>query len=1810
MKNNPNSKSGVALVIVLGFLVIISALAVAFFSSVTTELKGARTFASGVTTRQLADSAANLVMAQIREATARENGAWASQPGMIRVFRDSTGSNPVASSKAEAFFKLYSSDVMVVQGQTNLKSFVSSPQLEYDANFADKPAFWTDLNAPVVVADPVTGVMTPHFPVIDPTAMGVVHGFSFDTTKVIGTSGSGNLSDRLPMPVKWIYVLRDGTFTVPDQGSGTVAKWSVTNDGRTPTKDNPIVGRIAFWADDDCSKVNINTAGGFVNTAAEVPAGYHGDDYFGSYWDTPRFYTNFDYGIPYEEPDPNAGLPQVGQASGGLALTQLLQGEYQRYPGHPATTSLGGIFGAYMSSHDLWRILPRISTENYNQSTSYASYSVNPYSYGTDGGTKRIVVGAAPGGNKANNQNMLPKSQRLYASVDELLFTSDPGGPNDPTQPSTYQRQTNDSRMEPGPARLTPQHLDKLRFFLTASSRAPELNLFGRPRISVWAVRSERNDETVTAATLATSRVSNITTTNSIKYYTSVTPQGPDYTPDGGTGLNAYDKVMLFCSTIGPQNLINAGVRTSEFGSPGSKYDPGTSTGLPGPLPFRYIFLRRNSHIVRDLDVPTVALPNFPTPKQEDRYADITLPRNRFLLETYLSLLTSQNIPGFADPTKTYKNLKAKLDSDGNKNRDALLVEIFDYVRCANMQDGTTLKYTGASDTSGDKNRMFAPRGLMAPSKIEFVDPTAPYNTAVFPAQGRGTSGTTTSTGMGRFPTISEATLVFYYAGPTWKKQTWIDKSVTPNKAYTLALPEVYPTGIPGGGFLEGVPKFRQLRAFLLLSTFNPMFGYAPLANPTNGEPKVSIEITGLENLKVSWQGQPQISLGFPAMAPDNNPLATTVYIPSGAHWSGRNMGGYEGFMHTLMGQYRFPKVWTNPGATRGDQLIAKCRKTFAKELEPAFFGRECIAAAYPTGAMTGINPANQPRQEYYPFQTSLLKAASVVAEAGKLDSSVTSYPPAGLYTDPLEQPDGVGLLIPTYTTGNPPLPIDKFNFHGNATGTPIVVRMFYDSESHYDLTAVGCSRNTRSAAQRGKPVQEIQLRFPSSTGSGWPVPKGDADDGSAFNAVTNPWSRANFYPSNYPIVSQANGNLYPYYWQWNGGLNPSYLRGSSTGGPSTIGPDTSTYGWFEFYGKPPYTATNIPKPLDFAVPSTPGGVTVPALPGPGNYGSSPGPWPSTVLKCGLEPAWSFASRVLWAGKNSEPLDRPSNTTAGSPEAPYNWYEYRFLNVVQPGDTVRSVQFCTPSSPTTLAATSSGDLRIGMTMEINDQFSPHPDYDSTVQRACGLRTGGGTRYLSESTLQNNLGSLNAALRSGGTWYGDLVEPDNEKPAGIFAGKFLQQDRAPANLPVSMPDPGSKATRGQKGGVQSVVRADGTNKTGDFDTGMGNHADGPYANKPDEGNVVFAWFDPINRVWHFPIPYFTYGWAYEAPGDTFTSPLRQMPSPAMIGSLPRRPVSKKHWETICLTPYPAGDGHPGNDFPRDHLLLDLFTMPIVEPYPISEPFSTAGKINMNYRIVPFDYITRSTAMRAAMAPIRVTGVPQDDYRKYKVGELDANGNARNPQVRLADNYRKLLDANKPINTAADLTVVSNTLQAFEDYFDAAKLQSDPDLGIFKSASQICEMPLFPQGESNIVNFWSKNKMTGDNVREKPYADLYPRLTTKSNTYTVHFRVQTLRQIPRNTSAGAAAYAVWEEGKDNVLGEYRGATTIERYIDPVDTRLNKWLPGTATLNKEFLNPDMTIYDPSQNPTVAGQAANPTRTLELLYRFRTVLNKKFAP
>ncbi|MEQ1843000.1 MAG: hypothetical protein ABL994_21570, partial [Verrucomicrobiales bacterium] len=161
-------RKAVALILVVSFIVLLSGLIVSFFSRVTTDLNNSRSYAEGVTVRQLADSAVGVVMGQIREATTVKNGCWASQPGMIRVYR---GANGLPGPAAYAFYKLYSSHDLIISSekspremsgfgpyQTDQSQSTAPVEVPLGTGGWDKlPAFFTDLNEPVDVPDPSAG---------------------------------------------------------------------------------------------------------------------------------------------------------------------------------------------------------------------------------------------------------------------------------------------------------------------------------------------------------------------------------------------------------------------------------------------------------------------------------------------------------------------------------------------------------------------------------------------------------------------------------------------------------------------------------------------------------------------------------------------------------------------------------------------------------------------------------------------------------------------------------------------------------------------------------------------------------------------------------------------------------------------------------------------------------------------------------------------------------------------------------------------------------------------------------------------------------------------------------------------------------------------------------------------------------------------------------------------------------------------------------------------------------------------------------------------------------------------------------------------------------------------------------------------------------------------------------------------------------------------------------------------------------------------------------------------------------------------
>ena len=54
--------------------------------------------------------------------------------------------------------------------------------------------------------------------------------------------------------------------------------------------------------------------------------------------------------------------------------------------------------------------------------------------------------------------------------------------------------------------------------------------------------------------------------------------------------------------------------------------------------------------------------------------------------------------------------------------------------------------------------------------------------------------------------------------------------------------------------------------------------------------------------------------------------------------------------------------------------------------------------------------------------------------------------------------------------------------------------------------------------------------------------------------------------------------------------------------------------------------------------------------------------------------------------------------------------------------------------------------------------------------------------------------------------------------------------------------------------------------------------------------------------------------------------------------------------------------------------------------------------------------------------------------------------------------------------------------------------------------------------------------------------------------------------RSVGGSSAQYAQWVEGSDQILGEYRGSATIERYIDPGAT-LPDFAVNTTTLDDQL-------------------------------------------
>ncbi len=191
-------EAGSALLITLAVLVILTIIIVGFSESVRVERVSARSHFDGTQATLLAQSGIDQAVAAIRETTADTGRNWISQPGRLIAGAATGGGEPDARK--------------ILQQEVPLSSGL--------ATASTNPIFAApDLNA-LTFQTPASHLVTE------------------------SPDASGNVAQ---LKAQWIYVRKDGTLD-------TSATPSTTNT------DNPLVGRYAYWTDDESSKVNYNVA--------------------------------------------------------------------------------------------------------------------------------------------------------------------------------------------------------------------------------------------------------------------------------------------------------------------------------------------------------------------------------------------------------------------------------------------------------------------------------------------------------------------------------------------------------------------------------------------------------------------------------------------------------------------------------------------------------------------------------------------------------------------------------------------------------------------------------------------------------------------------------------------------------------------------------------------------------------------------------------------------------------------------------------------------------------------------------------------------------------------------------------------------------------------------------------------------------------------------------------------------------------------------------------------------------------------------------------------------------------------------------------------------------------------------------------------------------------------------------------------------------------------------------------------------------------------------------------------------------------
>ena len=1668
---------GAALVIVLAFLVIITGLVVAFLSSVTNEATATSASAAGVTTRSLADAAIQLDIAQIRDATVgfshNADGslntaspvAWASQPGAIRTYD--------TNAAAVSVYKLYSSTNMVSSGAQS-----PTNDLPTSASWVSNTALYTDLNAPVV-----SGGNT-NYPIMDPymtnTTNGctIVDGFSISNAPLLS-----GLPNPAAMPVVWIYVLKDGTLIKPDSGGGTTATFASASTN--PSSVNPIVGRIAFWTDDETCKLNINTASE------------------GSFWGTPSFATAEDLAFAIYPPSSS---------------------EFSRFPGHPASTCLSPVLWTYIGLTNPALFLggmPGSASYGANSgsspsptiSSTISSYFGNLFTNVTP---RYVWDNTSKSGTYSLVNNALTpyyQTNRLYANVDDFFFAA------------TNSTMTNRARNSySGVTGLTPLNVAQLRFFLTAASRSPEVNPMNLPKITIWPVPS----------------------TNKMTANTSST---------AGATRTLIDQTIAFCSTLGGKAYYF------------DRFDATSQTAD---------FTARNATVYN-----------------------------------YMRNLLNQPVPGF-------KGVFAKNAGKWSGNQaNQITTEIYDYIRsCINLVDASSLTNSTPTTLAGNFNYSYTVPPVISGAGITLTNGTG----QVMPISINNPDGST-SKGMGRFPTMRSAALWFVARAA--------------NQPPLICHPDGRPIVYDASGnqiSVGGSPSYIPTNTSLTVTNFStipptvstvsyPRGAWLDVVCAGTARAKINLmhpwTIPPTNNLVVGGDYfMPQLMNGVYAVIAKGS-LTSNSILNTDANitkpypifdLSGTNSPGtsqtptYPTYSSSdaLITNYssgNILKICTNNLLTfKGTNYYATNNSVgslyYTHPGMPYATVQDYVSGSFTLenttywDAATGVLVPQQTRMEVAYLPDFVNIAPGSVAIKPKFSLTVT-----GLSSD---QVAGVGIDLVT----------NKMSFLNNTDnnqffllyGIGIQLAMLsdtgklplYSTNSLFKVTGEtfsfggGNTITNTIAGPSGDTVQTICVNFPSAT---FPTPKLQVYRPTyGFNSYNPPHDHTNLFTNSLLSFTKSKGNSFAPDYQQLGLFSPEMGLGQSSTDPG--------WGWYTA-GLNHITADTIQ--------------SVDLIFGDPRISAMLANIPTSLFAA--NPAYGQSSRITI-----------KNSTTGN-----GWPTY-----LRNAHSLRCGQFVTDGGLYgTLLATNNG------VQWVND-FKWPPLCEGSTIPTLGTNSLIGPIFSSAPLLTGATNMLGVKVPTvSGTGYGNFFSWVPNRGATYYSSIN--------NGHTALPYTGSDCdfTSTNAGSFYAMWT-----KGGDFDNGLAWYPDGPFINKADEGSGAYGGMtgsaSPVKA------PYFA---TFNAmTGVALFNANRMVPSPVMFGSLPvfdsswdpANPLStltQSSWRTLQFSPNPnaltnsmcdarsvaAGYNEAGgiitNAIPPDHLLLDFFQMPVVSPYPISDPFSTAGKVNMNYQIAPFNYITRSTALRGVFKPVMITAVDDQwsiNYKNNNLGDMSDNNS-----YQWNDTVGSRAASGAPSYNAFGLNsgyfyfhypiYAPYTLTQFAARF----AQND----LFHSPSEICALWLYPSqqpkggGEeasplttdanginwvwdtsdnNSIKNWWYKNSgttrkaLTGDNIRERPYNYLYPRLTTKSNTYQIHYRVQTLKQTP---TAHSSNWTTWIDPSaggisDKILGEQRGSAVIERFIDPSDPSI----------------PDFTAN--------VSQSSITGPTLDQFYRFRVFNAKQFTP